>query len=892
MDTIPHKRSSTKTSNPQNKYLLHSRLMVKHLPAHITTDRLRAVFDPYGDITDVKVMRTRDGVSRGFGFVGFKTNKSAKKAIKGLDGTYIDLNRVHVTFAKPFEADDMDRPWSKHSKGSSRYERQQKEAMKKRQQSGVIGRSGGDDDDGGASRANSNKQDTVSDELQEYLGLSRSQGAAGRHQFWANDMAAATETATAPEAKQRRQHKKHRDAPQGNDGNADANDESISDGDGDGGDDVAMMDRRSAKRQRRAGIIGQDTTSSSDTLLQNQLRNEKVFSDMDYLRSRMTDEVLQSDENNDDDDDNIAAVTTTTAAAAAGTGTGTGTSSTTWAGYEGEVGSSADVMDTGRIFLVNLPFDATEEDIIELCKRFGELTEVHIPINTQTKQSRGVAFVTFLIPEHAKKAMDSLHTSIFMGRMIHVVPAKPMPESNAGSRQRMDTTSYKKKLEMKQRLQAQSTHNWNTLYLNKDAVLEQTSRALQVSKSELLLDGSSNTAVRMAIGETELLKSTKEILEEAGIDLSSINIVDRTPTTKSVIINNPNRSKTCILVKNLPPDTTEREIEDLFADCGDLKNVMLINQVLALVEFLEPTHARKAFRTLAYTKFKHVPLYLEWAPIKQQEEEASNKQQQQQQQKKKRENVVEKDGVRMLKKEQLDSTGISTAGKESATLFIKNLNFSTTEDGLRSFVVQCVRDQLDTQQSAEQFVRKVTVAQRKGKSAGFAFVEFSNLKIAKLVLDNCQGRPLDGHALHMQYANIEKKPESATETIDGGELFFVDKEGRAVTFKKLAVKNVAFEVTRQDLYQLFGTYGVVKEIRLPQKVSGGHRGFAFVEFASAKECHAAFDALKNTHLYGRRLVLEFAADESEENVQLQQSRQQKRMTQGYGKKRKRNEMAQ
>jgi multiple RNA-binding domain-containing protein 1 len=32
------------------------------------------------------------------------------------------------------------------------------------------------------------------------------------------------------------------------------------------------------------------------------------------------------------------------------------------------------------------------------------------------------------------------------------------------------------------------------------------------------------------------------------------------------------------------------------------------------VEFLEPSEAKIAFTKLAYTKFKHLPLYLEWAP--------------------------------------------------------------------------------------------------------------------------------------------------------------------------------------------------------------------------------------------------------------------------------------
>lgn len=38
-------------------------------------------------------------------------------------------------------------------------------------------------------------------------------------------------------------------------------------------------------------------------------------------------------------------------------------------------------------------------------------------------------------------------------------------------------------------------------------------------------------------------------------------------------------------------------------------------KTIALVEFSEPNEAKKAFRELAYKKFKHVPLFLEWAPM-------------------------------------------------------------------------------------------------------------------------------------------------------------------------------------------------------------------------------------------------------------------------------------
>ena len=71
-----------------------------------------------------------------------------------------------------------------------------------------------------------------------------------------------------------------------------------------------------------------------------------------------------------------------------------------------------------------------------------------------------------------------------------------------------------------------------------------------------------------------------------------------------------------ILVKNLETQTTVSELRDLFTPFGEVGRVLLPpNGVTAIVEFLEPSEAKVAFRKLAYSKFHHIPLYLEWAPI-------------------------------------------------------------------------------------------------------------------------------------------------------------------------------------------------------------------------------------------------------------------------------------
>jgi multiple RNA-binding domain-containing protein 1 len=75
----------------------------------------------------------------------------------------------------------------------------------------------------------------------------------------------------------------------------------------------------------------------------------------------------------------------------------------------------------------------------------------------------------------------------------------------------------------------------------------------------------------------------------------------------------------------------------------------------------------------------------------------------------------------------------------------------------------------------------------------------------------------------------------------------------------LLVKNLAWECTADEVREMFKPYGSLKKVRLPKKAnSTNHRGFGFVEFLTKEEARQAFKALQDTHLYGRKLVIEYA----------------------------------
>lgn len=54
----------------------------------------------------------------------------------------------------------------------------------------------------------------------------------------------------------------------------------------------------------------------------------------------------------------------------------------------------------------------------------GPITEISLPIDTDTKQSKGFGIVTFLMPEHAVKSFTELDGTILHGRMLHLLPGK------------------------------------------------------------------------------------------------------------------------------------------------------------------------------------------------------------------------------------------------------------------------------------------------------------------------------------------------------------------------------------------------------------------------------------------------------------------------------------
>ncbi|XP_073917239.1 probable RNA-binding protein 19 isoform X2 [Castor canadensis] len=517
-----------------------------------------------------------------------------------------------------------------------------------------------------------------------------------------------------------------------------------------------------------------------------------------------------------------------------------------------------DLADSGRLFVRNLPYTSSEEDLEKLFSTYGPLSELHYPIDSLTKKPKGFAFITFMFPEHAVKAYAEVDGQVFQGRMLHVLPSTIKKEASEDPD--APGSSYRKKKEFKDKANSSSSHNWNTLFMGPNAVADAIAQKYNATKSQVFdHETKGSVAVRVALGETQLVQEVRRFLIDNGVSLDSFSQAAA------------ERSKTVILAKNLPAGTPAAELQETFGRFGSLGRVLLPEGgVTAIVEFLEPLEARKAFRHLAYSKFHHVPLYLEWAPVgvfsstapqkkepqdtpaeaaegdKGEQETESVADSETLEGEKAAEKGTEASTTEMEKEEEEEEEDESSPG---CTLFIKNLNFSTTEETLKEVF------------SKAGAVKSCSVSRKKNKagvllSMGFGFVEYRKPEHAQKALRQLQGHIVDGHQLEVRISERATKP-----AVPSARKKQVPKKQ---TTSKILVRNIPFQANHREVRELFSTFGELKNVRLPKKMTGtgAHRGFGFVDFLTKQDAKRAFNALcHSTHLYGRRLVLEWADSE-------------------------------
>lgn len=431
--TCRHKFDRTKQSSIDFHQLSvaksMSRICVKNIGKNTNEKQIRELFSSKGEVTDVKVITSKDGKSRRFAFVGFRTDVQASEAQKHFNNTFIGMSRIVVDMAKKFNDQSLK-------------ENKQKFAKKGKQHSAKANESDSEGDSDVESPQKAAKKPTKDESFTsidpnsvagrkkaEFLEMMKPRRNTNK---WAND-----DVAGGVSLDPSRQP-------------------------------VPVSAQDSDSDSERMAVDAADSSSDDDSSVDNFADAEpgagagdssKPISDLDYLRSKIrckrADSAFSSSdsdsERSDDgsssgsegdgegersDPDDSAQPSHSNRNNTGKTNTGKNKDEKATAKHtkdtdnNSEQGDDAAVpendeteIEDARLFVKNLPFSCTEEEFKSLFSAFGPISELHLPLDEE-KRGKGYGFVQYMLPEHADAALDALASEAFQGRVLYIVKVK------------------------------------------------------------------------------------------------------------------------------------------------------------------------------------------------------------------------------------------------------------------------------------------------------------------------------------------------------------------------------------------------------------------------------------------------------------------------------------
>lgn len=811
-----------------------SRIIVKGLPVFIDDNKLKEHFNKRlisrhqnttADlITDVKVVRDRNGQSRRFAFIGYRNEEDAFDAAKYFDGSYINTAKIEVSMAKSFA--DPRVPQSMREKKREAYKRLREREDKLLEEQNEKKHKKQD-----TKRLTIDAEIEKNKQLQEFIETMKPSSQVNSYEKQGINKIDHAEKVTEDEGSNAllAHALAMRDDDDGEDNTAQIVEHESDD------EYTDFNSNKVEKEDEEEPMISLDQLSNkSNEAGEENLAQKEGVSDLDWLKQRRV--RIRDGENE----------------AAKPSSKKESTKEmepepvidvlpeTTLPEKSQEEIALEKIEQTGRLFLRNILYTSTEQDFRKLFEPFGELQEVHIALDTRTGKSKGFAYILFKEPKDAVQAYIELDKQIFQGRLLHILPADAKKDHRLDEFD-LKNMPLKKQRELKKKAAAsKQTFSWNSLYMNQDAVLSSVAARLGMQKSELIDAENSSSAVKQALAEAHVIGDVRKYFEDKGVDL-----------TKFTNLKSPEqRDDKVILVKNFPYGTTKEDLGELFLPFGKLERMLMPPAgTIAIVQYRDRTAARAAFSKLAFKRFKDGIIYLEKGPKNCFTRDATND-----------ENVETEEAPVNVKEAKVSSHDIIETKAENTnengdenvhdgptvSIFIKNLNFSTTSPQLQDrfkkfngFVVAQVKTKPDAK------------TPNKTLSMGFGFAEFRTKEQANAVIAAMDGEVIDGHKIQLKLSHRQGTANNSNNT-----------KNKNIKSGKIIVKNLPFEATRKDVFELFNSFGQLKSVRVPKKFDKSARGFAFIEFLLPKEAENAMDQLQGVHLLGRRLVMQYAEEDA------------------------------
>ena len=90
------------------------------------------------------------------------------------------------------------------------------------------------------------------------------------------------------------------------------------------------------------------------------------------------------------------------------------------------------------IYVGNLSYEVTQEDLSSVFSEYGTIKRVQLPTDRETGRPRGFGFVEMETEEEEEKAIETLDGAEWMGREIKVNKAKPREDRGRRPNNRRD----------------------------------------------------------------------------------------------------------------------------------------------------------------------------------------------------------------------------------------------------------------------------------------------------------------------------------------------------------------------------------------------------------------------------------------------------------------------
>ena len=99
----------------------------------------------------------------------------------------------------------------------------------------------------------------------------------------------------------------------------------------------------------------------------------------------------------------------------------------------GKTGATRRRAISNKVFVGNLSFDVTRDELIEAFSAAGRVVDAKVPTDRETGRPRGFAFVEFESEDAARRSIEQLNGRDLKGRALRVNEAENRPPRPAGA---------------------------------------------------------------------------------------------------------------------------------------------------------------------------------------------------------------------------------------------------------------------------------------------------------------------------------------------------------------------------------------------------------------------------------------------------------------------------